>query len=254
MGLAAFCAGASARAETGEAAATGTLLPDTRFATPYYVHDSGKPGPVVLVTGGVHGDEPAGAAAADEIRHWTVNRGRLIVIPRINMTALAAHQRRIPDVEASLEDLNRDFPHVGTKELPRGVLAAGIWRFVGEQKLDWLVDLHESLTLHDARTGSVGNMLLCCPSTDMTAAQPAMLKAVNASISDPRCEFRFGRAPKDGSLARAAGTQLNVRSLIIETTRKDQPLAVRVEHHCRLVRALLKHLNMEPSSEIEDHR
>ena len=34
---------------------------DTPFETPYYVIDSLLPGPTVLVSGGVHGDEPAGA-------------------------------------------------------------------------------------------------------------------------------------------------------------------------------------------------
>ncbi|MEZ5299670.1 MAG: hypothetical protein R3F11_03220 [Verrucomicrobiales bacterium] len=37
--------------------------------TPYYVADSGEPGPTVLITGGIHGNEPAGAAAAAQIRH-----------------------------------------------------------------------------------------------------------------------------------------------------------------------------------------
>jgi predicted deacylase len=233
---------------------TDILLPETRFATPYYIRDSGKSGPVVLITGGVHGDEPAGTVAAEEIRHWHIEHGRLIVIPRVNIPGLSARQRTMPNVDAGLEDLNRDFPHVGTHESPRGTPATEIWQFVKEQKPTWLVDLHEAVTMHGTRDGSVGNLLLCCPSAELKAAQPELLKAVNAAILDPKLHFSVGRAPKDGSLARAAGDQLGIRAMIIETTKTEQPMAVRVEHHCRIVRALLQHLGMEPGSREEDHR
>lgn len=36
----------------------------TRWATPYHVVDSGKPGPRVAIVGGCHGNEPAGANKA----------------------------------------------------------------------------------------------------------------------------------------------------------------------------------------------
>jgi predicted deacylase len=233
---------------------TGTLVPDSRFGTPFYIRDSGKSGPVVLITGGVHGDEPAGAAAADEIRHWRIERGRLIVVPRLNVPGLSARKRTIPGVDAALEDLNRDFPRVGTHESPRGTPAVEIWQFVREQKPTWLVDLHEAVSMHGSREGSVGNLLLCCPSDELRKAQPELLKAVNEAIVDPKLHFTAGRAPKDGSLARAAGDQLGIRALIIETTKAEQPMAVRIEHHCRVVRALLQHLGMEPGSREEDHR
>ena len=227
--------------------AAGTLLAGTPFATNYYVRQGGQPGPVVLVTGGIHGDEPAGAAAAEEVRHWTVARGRLVVIPRVNVTGLAAGRRTMSGVDAALEDLNRDFPRVGKNESPRGTPALEIWRLVRDQKPAWLIDLHESHTLHGSRPGSVGNSLLCCPSSDMTRAMPAMLDALNAPITDPRQKFITPRPPRDGSLARAAGEHLGIRALIVETTQVDQPSAVRIEQHCRLVRGLLTYLGMGPS-------
>ncbi|MGI9472015.1 MAG: hypothetical protein ACR2NZ_10805 [Rubripirellula sp.] len=47
------------------------------WQTRFYVNDSGVAGPTVIVTGGVHGNEPAGSAAADQIRHWPIVRGKL---------------------------------------------------------------------------------------------------------------------------------------------------------------------------------
>ena len=229
---------------------TGTIAEGTRFAATYYVCDSGQPGPTVIVTGGIHGDEPAGAAAADQIRSWTVVRGRIIVIPRANTTGLAVGKRRMTDVATSLADLNRDFPRVGQKEPARGTPAVEIWAFVEQQKPDWLVDLHEAGTLHGSRIGAIGNTLLPCPSADMTKALPVLLGAVNATISDPAKNFIAARPPKDSTLARAAGAHLGVRAMIIETAKTGQTLTVRVDQHRVLVRALLVHLGMlEPAAD-----
>ena len=229
-----------------EKAATGTLLEGTPQATPFYVHDSGWPGPVVMVTGGVHGDEPAGAAAAEEIRHWHVKKGKLIVVPMLNIRGLAAQRRTMPGYDTSLADLNRDFAHVDHKgEPPRGRPATEIWQFVLKQRPDWLVDLHEALTLHGTVEGSVGNMLLVVPSPELAKAQPALLQAVNATIADSRYRFLAGRRPKDTSLARAAGEHLGIDAFIVETARSGQALPVRVAEHCAVVKALLEHLEME---------
>jgi len=89
---------------------TNTLLAGSRFATEVYVHDSGVAGPVVMIVGGVHGNEPAGANAAEVIRRYPITKGKLVVIPRANVTALAADKRLIPDLDTNLGNLNRNYP------------------------------------------------------------------------------------------------------------------------------------------------
>lgn len=60
----------------------------TAMDTPVYVFDSGLPGGSVLVLGGAHAYEPAGAMAAYVImENVAVTRGRLFVIPRANASA-----------------------------------------------------------------------------------------------------------------------------------------------------------------------
>jgi hypothetical protein len=229
-----------------EKATTGTLLEGTPQATPFYIRESGQPGPVVMITGGVHGDEPAGAAAAEQIRHWHVGKGKLIVVPRLNVLGLAAQQRTMPGLKAALADLNRDFAHVDHKgEPPRGRPATEVWRFVLQQKPDWLVDLHEAGTLHGTAEDSVGNTLLVVPSPELTKAEPELLQAVNATIPDRRYHFIVGRRPKDTTLARAAGEHLGIHCFIIETAKSGQTLEVRVAEHCTIVKALLRHLATE---------
>ena len=71
-----------------EQVVSGLLAKGTKWETPFYSRDSGKPGPSIVLTGGIHGNEPAGAGAAEQIRHWPLKRGRLIVVPRVNRPGL----------------------------------------------------------------------------------------------------------------------------------------------------------------------
>ena len=73
-----------------QTATSGTLGAGTTWETPWYVIDSGHDGPTVLITGGVHGNEPAGYRAAEQIRDWPISRGKLVVMPQINRLGLAA--------------------------------------------------------------------------------------------------------------------------------------------------------------------
>jgi len=101
----------AAAQETSSLVTTKTvLLPGTRFATESYIIHSGHPGPTVMIVGGVHGNEPAGAEAAGNISHWPLKTGRLIVIPRANMPGLDANKRLIPGLGTNLSNLNRNYP------------------------------------------------------------------------------------------------------------------------------------------------
>ena len=105
---------------------TNWICAGTPQATPCYLIDSGKTGPVVMVVGGMHGDEE-GAAAAEQIRAWNVSRGKLVLLPQANRQGLLQHTRLQPaESNAALRDLNRNFP-TKTNSAPHGALAAAIW-------------------------------------------------------------------------------------------------------------------------------
>ena len=237
---------------------SGVVNQGTPWETPYYVQQSERGGPTVLVVGGVHGDEPAGAAAAEQIRHWPIARGTLVVLPRANPPALAAHTRTMPGVGKDLADLNRDFPKARQPGPGAGRAAQGIWAWVGSLHPGWLIDLHEGFGVRQAGSKSVGSSVIVSPSPEGDAAAKEMLRAVNATIEDPGQRFVLLRTPRDGSLARAAAGHLGVRAAILETsmrhppsstaTEKPQPLSKRVRQHRLMVGVLLKHLGMIDSS------
>ncbi|HJO52894.1 MAG TPA: succinylglutamate desuccinylase/aspartoacylase family protein, partial [Verrucomicrobiota bacterium] len=86
----------SLQALAAETISSGVLAKGTQWETTFYRRDSGVDGPVVLVTGGIHGNEPAGARAAEQVRHWPIKKGRLIVVPRANIPGLKAGTRHLP--------------------------------------------------------------------------------------------------------------------------------------------------------------
>jgi len=223
----------------------GVLAEGTRWATPYYVVDSGKAGPTVLITGGVHGNEPAGAAAADQIRHWPLAKGRLLLIPRCNVPGLEANSRRMPGGAEAVADLNRNFPRTGEANAAQGPAAKVLWTFIQKHRPDYTLDLHEGYGFRSAGSKSVGSSIIRIPHPETEGLQDRMLEAVNAS--NPEHVFARLRGGANGSLARACGERLGAKAFICETTYKAQPLARRVRQHRIMVHALLDALGMSTS-------
>lgn len=222
---------------------TNQILPGTRFATEAYVVNSGKPGPTVMIVGGAHGNEPAGAHAAEVIRHWPLTSGKLVVLPRANVPALAANKRTTPGLTTNLSNLNRNFPRADKDEPARGELATAIWALALEHKPDWLLDLHEGYDFNALNDKSVGSSVIVTSDAKGKAAADLMLAAVNATITDPNLKFSRRGPPINASLARAAGEHLKIPGMTVETTSK-QPLAKRVRQHEIMVHALLHHAGL----------
>lgn len=78
--------------------------------TPVYVFRSLKPGPVVLLQGGMHGNETNGVEIVRQLvsRHGIKNplKGTIVAIPILNIAGFIAGTRDLPDGR----DLNRCFP------------------------------------------------------------------------------------------------------------------------------------------------
>ncbi len=223
-------------------ASTGLIAPETEWQTPWYLTDSGTAGPTVLVTGGVHGNEPAGVRAAEQIRHWPLAKGRLLVIPRCNVPGLEAGKRRMPGQPKEAADLNRNFPRTDEANAARGPAAKALWAFIQKHRPDYTVDLHEGYGFRSAGSKSVGSSIIRVPHPETRRLQDRMLEAVNAA--DPEHPFARLRGGADGSLARACGERLGARAFILETTYKHQPLARRVRQHRIMVHTLLDALGM----------
>lgn len=125
------------------AAGTHWFLP----TLPVHVMDASHDGPTAVIEAGIHGDEIAGVHALEELLESGLRpeRGRLIVIPRMNPAACRARQRMTPPVGtwAGL-DLNRSFP--GDAEAPEleKQLAHRFMQLMKDERPALVCTLHES--------------------------------------------------------------------------------------------------------------
>ena len=223
---------------------SGVLGEGTNWSTPWYRIDSGVKGPTVLIIGGVHGNEPAGYRAADQIRHWPIKSGKIIVMPKLNRLGLAANMRWIPEFRnvRKTRDLNRVFPRRDNPE-PQTQLGTAVWDFVKSEDPDWVFDLHEGFDFHRINSKSVGSSVISFPTNSAFAAD--LVKTVNNQVDFKKhFELLDGKGPIDGSLARACVEQLDAKAFIIETTFKDQPISLRAHQHRLLISTALNRIGL----------
>lgn len=115
------------------------LFTDTAVEVPVFVERSQKPGPTVLITAGIHGDEVNGMEIVREVISHGINKpdkGTIICMPIINVFGFINRSRYFPDGR----DLNREFP--GHKD---GSLASRFaYHFVNEilPVADLCMDFH----------------------------------------------------------------------------------------------------------------
>lgn len=118
-------------------------ISETYFGDPVYIHlrviRSREPGPVVLITAGIHGDELNGTGIVHELissARPRLRRGTLILIPVVNIFGFENNERYLPD----RRDLNRFFP--GS---PVGSMAARFAHTLMTEvvnRCDYGIDLH----------------------------------------------------------------------------------------------------------------
>jgi uncharacterized protein len=113
----------------------------TLIDLPIFIRSSKNEGPVILISGGVHGDEINGVVTAkkflEEIdKGLELLKGTLVIIPLVNIYGFLSNSRTFPDGR----DLNRSFP--GNK---RGSLASRIAYILSSEiipQIDYGIDFH----------------------------------------------------------------------------------------------------------------
>ncbi len=125
-----------------------SLMAGTPYETALYILGSGKPGPIAMVLGGVHGNEPGGWLAAERIvDKLRPQIGALLVVPRANKVAISRGERTDDD----LADLNRSYPgFVDGKPMER--MAVEIVNAIRYYHVNLVQDMHESWAFYKDRT------------------------------------------------------------------------------------------------------
>ena len=236
------------------------LLEGTPWATSLFLVHSGHPGPRVMVLGGVHGNEPGGWLAAEELPGWPLRAGSLLVVPRANVLAINALERTLPE----LGDLNRSYP--GSENgLPMARMAHAILQTAREFEADLLIDMHESWGFYAERTQNGTAFLGQTITAGQGPEERVLAKTLAAAVNDrlpsserdwliPRDTSSFPPPAAEGASSSAtpaptgrstsslaAGRYVSgLTPLLVETGQERQPVARRVELHHLVARTALE--------------
>lgn len=99
--------------------------------------ESGKPGPTVLVVGGIQGDEPGGFHAASLlVTDYRVNSGSVWVVPNLNFESIVRRSRGVNG------DMNRKFAALQESD-PDFAAVERIKALIKSPQIDFVLNLHD---------------------------------------------------------------------------------------------------------------
>jgi Succinylglutamate desuccinylase / Aspartoacylase family len=174
------------------------LMQGTPEETPLFIFGSGKEGPILTVLGGVHGNEPGGWLAAEQIRDTLrPTAGALLVVPRANIIATQEFVRTTDE----LGDLNRLYP--GTKDgLPMAQMAYEIVDVLKQYHVSLIIDMHESWAFFKDRTETqTGTAFLGQTISSRGSGEglaQTLVEIMNTRLQAPYEEFYFRQWPPRG--------------------------------------------------------
>lgn len=192
---------------------------------PIHIQRAVEDGPVIFVSGALHGDEINGTGAIRQLiqdSDFELQRGAVIFAPVLNILGFDRHSRYLPD----RRDLNRAFPGTTT-----GSLASRMARTIFDEivsRCDYGVDLHTASKMRTNYPNIRGDL-------------------ANTKVRDIAeafgCEIIMdGRGPK-GALRREA-TRAGCPTIVMEAGEVSKVEPGIVESTVRGIKDLLCHLNM----------
>lgn len=214
------------------AAQAQSILSNTPYQTEVIVLGNGQ-APAVMVIGGVHGNEPAGSLAAQQLTNKSVTQGTLIIIPQVNKLALEKGIRTLD----TIGDINRQY-NAQSSQMPSKQIAHEIIALMQQYKISMLIDLHEARDYNKLNKASLGQLVL--PTMNDRSAMLALdvVEHVNKRIETGYEKFAYGPYPIPDSAAYYAGKQLGIAAFTIETSSKNS-LEERVRQHVAIAEYLI---------------
>lgn len=214
-----------------------TIACNSKYETSYFRIRSGIPGPTVILTAGVHGNEPAAVRAAKRLLRAFSNgtmrlaRGELILLPITNRDACRKGVRGRPD-------LNRTFPRTGG-ESPKHPVSVQLYAMMKRHRPSWYIDLHEANGLSRLNRRRLGQTLITNPGSGAIPAALRTIRALNSGITDASRHFTLRLKSKEGSGRTAVSRLLKAKAITVETC-WSLPFERRATYQRRIAELLLR--------------
>ncbi|MEM9015936.1 MAG: succinylglutamate desuccinylase/aspartoacylase family protein [Verrucomicrobiota bacterium] len=206
----------------------GSLIDYQPVTMNVQVRRSRRPGPSLLLTAGIHGDELIGIEILRRVlksSRLRSLRGTLIVVPVVNMPAFLARTRYLPD----RRDLNRLFPGSPDGSLGGRLAATFVTEIVSQA--DFAIDFH---------TGAVGRPNL--PQIRISPGDKGSLELAKAFKPPVVMETSL----REGSL-RSVYRSSGIPSLLFEGGEAYRCDSSSIRYGLRGVFATMEHLEMLPT-------
>lgn len=230
----------------------------TQYPLPVVFIQGDKPGPTVMVQGGIQGDEPTGFLAAQLLTKSRVVKGNLIVVPRANVPSIHVHQRSV-NVDMNRR-FDRDYNQFYEDRLARAV------RFLLSQS-SALIHLHEGSGFYDPvyvsplrNPSRWGQSIIIDANThdqlDLARLVNNALEEINASVKEQDYQFKLFNTRTFESDSRYAQemrksltfyalTNLNIPAMAVEVSKNIGELGWKVKHQVYATSVLLKHCGVD---------
>ena len=194
---------------------------------------TGRGKPVVMIIGGIHGDEISGIEKAREFKEYKISKGTLVIIPEANKEAVRNGNR----TEYYMQDLNRSFFQNNNDKSSKK--AQEIIKVIEHYKPNIILDCHESYYNYDENKDPnfyIGNTLLFQQNT--MDEYPELIFSLLEEGFIPL------QGAEKGSLNREVSEKMNISVITIESSREDT-VEVRKEKYETVFKKILKYLKME---------
>lgn len=194
---------------------------------------TGRGKPVVMIIGGIHGDEISGIEMAKELAEYKISKGTLIIIPEANKEAVKNGNR----TEYYMQDLNRSFFQNNNDRASK--IAQEITKVIEEYKPNIILDCHESYYNYDENKDPnfyIGNTLIFQQNT--MDEYPELIFSLLEEGFTPL------QGAEKGSLNREISEKMNISVITIESSREDK-IENRKEKYETVFKKTLKYLKME---------
>ncbi len=193
-------------------------------------------GPQVMIVSGIHGNERASVAAAQQLanrflaQRLRIRKGTLIIVPIVNKVAFRKNIRGVPD-------LNRTFPRKSGMSA-RHPLSGELFQLARRHRVTWYLDLHEANGLSQLNAKRLGQTLITNSGNRSVPKARRLIKIINRTISRKAHHFNLRLHDLPGSSRTAASRILKARAVTVETC-WSLDKADRVRYQVHLVKGFL---------------
>ena len=242
-------------------------FPNTAYELSIFKIYGKKPGPTLMLIGGIQGNEPGGFLSADLYADMSLEKGNLIVVPRANFYSIIMNER------GPNGDMNRKFAHEENEYTMEDKIVTILKKLIAES--DYLLNLHDGAgyfypTYIDKwrNPDRFGQCIIAdyeeyrVPGKNKVIKLAEMGKKicsqVNRQIKNDLYKFHFNNTRTDepdsphaeqkGSATYYALTRHHIPAFGVETSKFLPSVDLKVEYHNLVINAFMKLFGITPES------